>query len=127
MNPLAPERATPGDDLLRVQDLSVHFHVTRGILFKRPIGVVKAVDGVSFAIRRGETLGLVGESGCGKSTTSLAVLRMLPVTSGAVFFEGDDITRQDRTTGRFRRRMQTAGPHRLPRLRSARLRVRNSN
>jgi oligopeptide transport system ATP-binding protein len=106
MNPARPESPAKGDELLRVDNLSVHFHVTRGVVFKRQVGVVKAVDGVSFSIRRGETLGLVGESGCGKSTTSLAVLRMLPVTSGAVFFEGEDITLQDRTTGRFRRRMQ---------------------
>jgi oligopeptide transport system ATP-binding protein len=106
MNPVPPETGARGDELLRVENLSVHFHVTRGILFKRQVGVVKAVDGVSFSLKRGETLGLVGESGCGKSTTSLAVLRMLPVTAGAIFFEGEDITRQDRTTGRFRRRMQ---------------------
>ncbi len=98
-----PER---GDELLRVEDLKVHFPITSGIVFKRKIGVVKAVDGVSFAVRRGETLGLVGESGCGKSTTSLAVLRMHPVTAGRIWFEGEDITRQDRTTGLFRRRMQ---------------------
>jgi oligopeptide transport system ATP-binding protein len=106
MNPSPPEAGARGDELLRVQDLSVHFHVTRGVLFKRQAGVVKAVDGVSFSVRRGETLGLVGESGCGKTTTSFAVLRMLPITSGQVLFEGQDITRQDRTSGNFRRRMQ---------------------
>src|SRR5688572_6014726 len=92
--------------LLRVEDLKVHFPITRGVLFKRAVGVVKAVDGVSFTIRRGETLGLVGESGCGKSTTSLAVLRMQPVTAGRIVFEGVDITAQDRSSGTFRRRMQ---------------------
>ena len=106
MNPSQPEPDARGEELLRVENLAVHFHITRGILLKRQVGVVKAVDGVSFTVKRGETLGLVGESGCGKSTTSLAVLRMLPVTSGRILFEGDDITTQDRTTGRFRRRMQ---------------------
>ncbi|MEO8652952.1 MAG: oligopeptide/dipeptide ABC transporter ATP-binding protein [Ramlibacter sp.] len=106
MNPVPPETGARGEELLRVENLSVHFHVTRGILFKRQVGVVKAVDGVSFSLARGETLGLVGESGCGKSTTSLAVLRMLPVTAGRIMFEGEDVTTQDRTTGRFRRRMQ---------------------
>jgi oligopeptide transport system ATP-binding protein len=90
--------------LLQVEDLKVHFPLTRGVVFKREIGVVKAVDGVSFSLRRGETLGLVGESGCGKSTTSLAVLRMHPVTAGRILFEGQDITQQ--TQGEFRRRMQ---------------------
>ena len=84
MNPAQPETGARGDELLRVENLSVHFHVTRGVLFKKQVGVVKAVDGVSFSLARGETLGLVGESGCGKSTTSLAVLRMLPVTAGAI-------------------------------------------
>jgi oligopeptide transport system ATP-binding protein len=91
-------------DLLRVDGLKVHFPITSGVVFKRAIGVVKAVDGVSFTVRRGETLGLVGESGCGKSTTSLAVLRMHPATAGCIVFEGEDITQQ--TQGAFRRRMQ---------------------
>jgi oligopeptide transport system ATP-binding protein len=95
-----------GDALLRVEDLKVHFPLTRGVLFRHTVGVVKAVDGVSFTLKRGETLGLVGESGCGKTTTSLAVLRMQPVTAGRIVFEGDDITTADRTSGRFRRRMQ---------------------
>jgi oligopeptide transport system ATP-binding protein len=98
--------ARGNDELLRVDDLKVHFPVTKGLLFKRTVGVVKAVDGVSFTIGRGETLGLVGESGCGKSTTSLAVLRMQPVTAGRIVFEGTDITAQDRSSGTFRRRMQ---------------------
>ena len=98
--------ATQGDALLRVEDLKVHFPLTRGVLLRRTVGVVKAVDGVSFTVKRGETLGLVGESGCGKTTTSLAVLRMQPVTAGRILFEGEDITTADRTSGRFRRRMQ---------------------
>ncbi len=69
------------DEILRVEDLQVHFPILRGVL-QRQVGAVKAVDGVSFRVRRGETLGLVGESGCGKSTTALAVLRMLEPTAG---------------------------------------------
>ncbi|MBL8331598.1 MAG: ATP-binding cassette domain-containing protein, partial [Rubrivivax sp.] len=92
------------EPLLQVTDLKVHFPVTRGVVFKQHVGDVKAVDGVSFTLARGETLGLVGESGCGKSTTSLAVLRMHPVTAGRIRFEGQDITAQ--TRGAFRQRMQ---------------------
>ncbi|MGY4827691.1 ABC transporter ATP-binding protein [Sphaerotilaceae bacterium SBD11-9] len=103
----APTSLTPpGGELLRVDDLKVHFPVFSGAVMRKQVGAVKAVDGVSFTLRRGETLGLVGESGCGKSTTGLAVLRMLDITSGRVVFEGDDITAQDKRTGRFRRRMQ---------------------
>ncbi|MBC7957763.1 MAG: ABC transporter ATP-binding protein, partial [Cytophagales bacterium] len=94
------------ETLLRVDDLKVHFPVFAGAVLRKQVGAVKAVDGVSFTLNRGETLGLVGESGCGKSTTGLAILRMLDITSGRIFFEGDDITAQDKRTGRFRRRMQ---------------------
>ena len=78
--------------LLQVEDLHVHFPISEGIVFRREIGRVKAVDGISFDLRPGETLGLVGESGCGKSTTALAVLRMQEPTSGRILFEGKDIT-----------------------------------
>jgi oligopeptide transport system ATP-binding protein len=105
MNSPRPDTDT-SEELLRVEGLQVHFPIERGILLRKQVGVVKAVDGVSFSVRRGETLGLVGESGCGKSTTALAVLRMQPVTAGSIHFEGEDITAQDRSTGRFRRRMQ---------------------
>ncbi|MCY0878654.1 MAG: dipeptide ABC transporter ATP-binding protein [Firmicutes bacterium] len=76
--------------LLSVRNLTKYFPITGG-LFSRTVGHVKAVDGVSFDIRRGETLGLVGESGCGKTTTGRAVLRLVEPTSGQVFFEGRDI------------------------------------
>ncbi len=78
--------------LLDVQDLKVHFPVTEGVVISREVGSVKAVDGVSFSLAKGETLSLVGESGCGKSTTALAVLRMLRVTAGRIVFDGVDIT-----------------------------------
>jgi len=99
--------AMTSDPLLSVKDLKVHFPVTEGALWQRQVGSVKAVDGISFDLRRGETFSLVGESGCGKSTTALAVLRMLGITSGSVVFEGRDITNMDAATIRpLRRRMQ---------------------
>jgi oligopeptide transport system ATP-binding protein len=78
--------------LLEVEDLTRHFTVKRGIVFSRAAGVVRAVDGVSFSLARGETLALVGESGCGKSTTARLVLRLIEPTGGSVRFEGRDIT-----------------------------------
>jgi oligopeptide transport system ATP-binding protein len=103
-----PERPVePETMLLEVTDLRVHFPVSEGVLRQRQVGAVKAVDGVSFGLRRGETFSLVGESGCGKSTTALAVLRMQPLTGGRICFDGEDIT--DLAPGAmraFRRRMQ---------------------
>ncbi|MXY52479.1 MAG: ATP-binding cassette domain-containing protein [Gammaproteobacteria bacterium] len=94
------------DALLQVQDLKVHFPVREGLL-QREAGSVKAVDGVSFELRRGETFGLVGESGCGKSTTALAVLRMIEPTAGRIVFEGEDVTEHTAAGMRtIRRRMQ---------------------
>jgi oligopeptide transport system ATP-binding protein len=78
--------------LVDVKDLQMHFPVVKGLLQRR-VGTVKAVDGVSFSIRRGETLGLVGESGCGKSTTGRAILQLYRPTNGEVFFEGQDLTK----------------------------------
>jgi len=99
--------ASPPDPVLAVRDLKVHFPITSGVVMKRQVGTVKAVDGVSFSVARGETLGLVGESGCGKSTTGLAVLRMLDITSGKVEFEGEDISGYDRARMRpIRAKMQ---------------------
>jgi oligopeptide transport system ATP-binding protein len=79
------------DNIVEVQDLKVHFPITAGIL-QRTVGYFPAVDGVSFALKRGETFSLVGESGCGKSTTALALLRMQASTSGRIIFNGQDIT-----------------------------------
>ena len=95
------------EPLLRVNDLKVHFPLTQGMFLQRQIGSVKAVDGVSFELARGETLGLVGESGCGKTTTGLAVLRMLAPSAGSIVFEGEDITSHNAARMRpIRRRMQ---------------------
>lgn len=79
------------DELLRVRDLTRHFPITKGIIFSRQVGAVQAVDRVSFSIRRGETLGLVGESGCGKTTTGRLILRLIEATSGQIIFEGKDV------------------------------------
>ena len=93
--------------LLEVRGLKVHFPITEGVLFERKIGAVQAVDGVDLDIERGETLGLVGESGCGKSTVSKAILRLIEPTSGSVSFDGRDVTRLGaEELRRLRRRMQ---------------------
>jgi ABC-type oligopeptide transport system ATPase subunit len=80
------------DPLLTVTALVKHYPVTRGILLRHQIGTVKAVDGISFALGRGDTLALVGESGCGKTTTARAVLRLIEPTGGSVRFEGEELT-----------------------------------
>ncbi len=77
--------------LLSVRDLMVHFPIERGVLFKRQVGAVRAVDGLSFEVKAGETLGLVGESGCGKSTTARAIIRLLKPTTGSIHFDGVDL------------------------------------
>jgi oligopeptide/dipeptide ABC transporter ATP-binding protein len=99
--------ATATDDLLRLEDVKVWFPIKEGIVFERHIGDVRAVDGVSFAVRRGETLGLVGESGCGKSTTGRAIIRLYQPTEGRIEFDGADITSMSGKPLRsIRRRMQ---------------------
>ncbi len=105
--PLPRAGAELGGELLRVEDLKVYFPIHEGILLERHVGDVRAVDGVSFEVRRGETLGLVGESGCGKSTTGRAILRIFEPTAGRVTFDGVDITAlKSRELNRMRRRMQ---------------------
>jgi peptide/nickel transport system ATP-binding protein/oligopeptide transport system ATP-binding protein len=79
------------EPLVRVQDLVKHFPITRGIVFQRQVGAVHAVDGVSFDIAEGETLGIVGETGCGKSTTARLITRLLDPTSGTIEYRGRDI------------------------------------
>ncbi len=96
-----------GDVLLDVKKLKMYFPLTQGIIFQRSVGAVKAVDGLNFQIHRGETLGLVGESGCGKSTTGRAILQLYRPTEGEVIFEGVDLTKiKGETLRKTRRRMQ---------------------
>jgi oligopeptide transport system ATP-binding protein len=93
--------------LVCVEELKKHFPITRGIIWSRQIGSVKAVDGVSFEVYQGETLGVVGESGCGKSTTGRAILQLQRPTSGRVLFEGVELTTLDaESLRRVRPKMQ---------------------
>ena len=93
--------------LIEVRNLVKHFPITSGIIFQKQIGAVKAVDDVSFDVRRGETLGIVGETGCGKSTTARLLVRLLDPTAGEVWFEGEDITtRKGAALKALRREMQ---------------------
>ena len=100
-------KAALGDTLVEVKDLHMYFPVTSGLILQHKVGEVKAVDGITFDIKKGETLGLVGESGCGKSTTGRAVLLLYRPTSGSVVFDGEDLTRlKSGQIRRYRRRMQ---------------------
>ena len=103
----AVPNAEKAEALLRVEDLRVHFPVLEGAVIQKQIASVKAVDGVSFELHAGETFGLVGESGCGKSTTAMAVLRMLEPTAGRIEFEGMDVTHLSQAAMRpVRQRLQ---------------------
>ncbi|MCK5363114.1 MAG: ABC transporter ATP-binding protein, partial [Gammaproteobacteria bacterium] len=95
------------DVLLEITNLEKHFPVTKGIVFKRTVARVKAVDGVSLSIRKGETLGLVGESGCGKTTIGRCILKLETPTNGHIRFCGEDVHGLDtQATKQFRRRVQ---------------------
>jgi len=94
-------------ELLRVEDLKVYFPIKSGLVIDRHVGDVKAVDGVTFDITKGETLGLVGESGCGKTTVGRTILRLYDPTEGRIIFEGNDIARlAQREMRKLRGRMQ---------------------
>ena len=100
--------ATQDDDIiLEVTDLKMYFPVGSGFLSRKPTGYVKAVDGVSFTVKRGETLGLVGESGCGKTTTGRCILQLYKPTAGSVKFNGQELTKLNTKNMRaMRREMQ---------------------
>ena len=96
-----------GDTLVSIKNLKMYFPITQGIIFQRHVGDIKAVDNVSFDIKRGETLGLVGESGCGKSTTGRAILQLYRPTDGKVEFEGTELTTlKGESLRKMRRNMQ---------------------
>lgn len=103
----AAGRTRAGDVLVEVKDLKVYFPITAGLIFQRKVADIKAVDGVSFQIRKGETLGLVGESGCGKSTTGRAILQLYRPTAGEVMYGDVDLTQlKGGKLRRMRRKMQ---------------------
>lgn len=104
----ASSAATQSEDIiLEVKNLKMYFPVGSGFLSRKPVGYVKAVDDVSFTVKRGETLGLVGESGCGKTTTGRCILQLYKPTAGQVIFDGQDLTSMNTKTMRgMRREMQ---------------------
>lgn len=103
---LTPHRTAATQPLLQVQNLEKHFPIKKGLL-QRTVGAVRAVDGVSFSLGRGMTLALVGESGCGKTTTGRVILRLLDATAGQVSFEGTDLAELSKTElRRLRQRIQ---------------------
>ena len=104
----ASSAATQSEDIiLEVKNLKMYFPVGSGFLSRKPVGYVKAVDDVNFTVKRGETLGLVGESGCGKTTTGRAILQLYKPTAGQVIFDGQDLTSMNTKTMRgMRREMQ---------------------
>jgi peptide/nickel transport system ATP-binding protein/oligopeptide transport system ATP-binding protein len=90
--PGAASVTAPGDVLMTVTGLTKHFPVNRGVIFRRRVGLVRSVDDVTFDVTRGETLGIVGESGCGKTTTARMLVRLIEPTAGQIVFDGRDIT-----------------------------------
>ena len=123
--PTSADQTDSATPLLQVRDLKTHFPVKRGFL-QRTVDHVRAVDGVSFEVGQGETVGLVGESGCGKTTVGRTILRLVPATSGEVVFDGKEVFRQDATNMRALRRemqiiFQDPGGSLNPRMRVGRL------
>jgi oligopeptide transport system ATP-binding protein len=103
---MATKETNHNEALLHVDDLKMHFPIYRGV-FQRQVGAVRAVDGVSFDVKRGETLGLVGESGCGKSTTGRTILQLYKPTAGKVEFDGTDLVHlKGENMRQMRRKMQ---------------------
>jgi len=101
------EAQRPGDNLVQARDLKMYFPVTSGIIFQRKVADVKAVDGVTFDVKRGETLGLVGESGCGKTTLGRMILLLYKPTAGSVLINNQDLTKlSSGELRRMRRHMQ---------------------
>jgi oligopeptide transport system ATP-binding protein len=94
------------EPILELRDVSTHFPVSHGFIFKRQLGTVKAVDGVTLSLGRGEVLGLVGESGCGKSTLARTILQLIPPTGGAVILEGRNLTEAGAEVRAVRRDLQ---------------------
>ena len=92
LSPPSAAEASTSDALMKVTGLTKHFPVTRGIIFRHRVGLVRSVDDVSFEVDRGETLGVVGESGCGKTTTARMLVRLIEPTAGQIIFDGRDIT-----------------------------------
>jgi oligopeptide transport system ATP-binding protein len=107
MPELATIPSSESDVLLRAEGLVKYFPIKEGIFFKHQVGSVQAVDGVSLSVRRGETLGLVGETGCGKSTLARSIMRLYPLTAGRLTFDGADLSTLSRSRMRpYRRGMQ---------------------
>ena len=95
---MAKDQQMNGEVLLEVTNLKKHFPISEGILFSKNVSLVKAIDGISFTISKGETLGLVGESGCGKTTTGRCILQLEKPTEGRILFDGRDLTEMDAST-----------------------------
>ena len=89
----APDTAVTNRPLVDIRDLKMYFPLTRGVIFQRLIGYVRAVDGISFSIRRGQTMGLVGESGSGKTTIGRTIVRLYRPTAGQMLFDGKDMAK----------------------------------
>src|SRR5262249_48607293 len=89
--PTPSQRDRGNGPLLSLRDLKMYFPITRGLLWQRQVGAVRAVDGVTLDVKRGETLGLVGESGCGKTTIGRCIVRLYEPTDGHILFEGQDL------------------------------------